>query len=305
MKKIRREYLAISVAFLLIAVRDYAPAQFWGNSLWLKVYGAPPAIASMTFGNHVGNSTTGIDNSSSLPVEYREQEAPPPPPGFEAIWAPVRINQFGVGVRGLLDRQFNELISIAQIDTFKIKFMQADNSEQTISFKWPDCNYLYNQCDSIFLVDPTGHIPRINMFIQDSLTIPAAGDSGISQLYIYKYGIHSFCHDCYRECLVNIKGDISLPTKFELSQNYPNPFNPETEIQYSVISLPDGQAGRQYISIKIYDVLGREVATLVNEMQDAGYKSVKWDASNVPSGVYFYRLQTGRFAETKKMLLLR
>jgi hypothetical protein len=89
-----------------------------------------------------------------------------------------------------------------------------------------------------------------------------------------------------------------LPDKFSLYQNYPNPFNPTTEIRFDI---PE----EGYVSIKIFDVLGREVATLVNEKKTAGHYSVSWDASAVPSGVYFYRLQTEKFSDVKKMLLLR
>lgn len=88
------------------------------------------------------------------------------------------------------------------------------------------------------------------------------------------------------------------PTAFGLMQNYPNPFNPSTIIRYS---LPvDG-----HVTLKVYDDLGRETATLVDEVQNAGFKSVKLDASRFASGVYYYRLAVGSFNETKKLLLLR
>jgi glycosidase len=90
----------------------------------------------------------------------------------------------------------------------------------------------------------------------------------------------------------------SVPNEISLYQNYPNPFNPKTAIQYSVPIT-------QYVSLKVYDVLGRELAVLVNERKDAGVHEVKFDASRVSSGVYFYRLTAGSFVDTKKMLLLR
>jgi hypothetical protein len=90
----------------------------------------------------------------------------------------------------------------------------------------------------------------------------------------------------------------SVPVTFQLFQNYPNPFNPTTTIQYSV-------PGSQYVSLKIYDVLGREIALLVDEMKQPGTYIATWDASGLSSGVYFYRLQSGGFVETKRMILLR
>jgi hypothetical protein len=88
------------------------------------------------------------------------------------------------------------------------------------------------------------------------------------------------------------------PTEYSLSQNYPNPFNPSTTISYSVPT-----AGR--VSLSIFNTLGQEVALLTNDHKGAGTHSARWDATNVPSGIYFYRLQAGQFVETKKMILLR
>jgi photosystem II stability/assembly factor-like uncharacterized protein len=89
-----------------------------------------------------------------------------------------------------------------------------------------------------------------------------------------------------------------IPKDFVLFQNYPNPFNPNTEISWQ---SPVG--GWQ--TIKIFDILGREITTLVNEYRPVGKYEVNWNAANLPSGVYFYKLQTGNFVETKKMLLLK
>ncbi|MCH7770810.1 MAG: T9SS type A sorting domain-containing protein [Bacteroidetes bacterium] len=86
--------------------------------------------------------------------------------------------------------------------------------------------------------------------------------------------------------------------EFKLFQNYPNPFNPSTRIQYAVSS-------RQFVSLKVYDVLGNEIAVLVNEEKPAGTYELEWDASRFPSGVYFYQLRSGSFVQTKKMILLK
>jgi len=85
---------------------------------------------------------------------------------------------------------------------------------------------------------------------------------------------------------------------YKLSQNFPKPFNPTTTIKYS---LPE----QQFVSLKIFDILGREVATLVNENKSAGNYEMNFDANNLSSGVYFYRLHAGSFIETKKMLLMK
>ena len=96
----------------------------------------------------------------------------------------------------------------------------------------------------------------------------------------------------------DVRRIFSSPGRFVLNQNYPNPFNPTTTISwYSPLS------GRQ--TLKIYDLLGNEITTLVNEFKPAGNYEVMFDGSNFPSGVYYYRLQSGKFTETKKLVLLR
>ncbi|HLF13577.1 MAG TPA: T9SS type A sorting domain-containing protein [Bacteroidota bacterium] len=89
-----------------------------------------------------------------------------------------------------------------------------------------------------------------------------------------------------------------IPSALKLHQNYPNPFNSTTVIRYE---LPKAS----HVSLKVFNVLGQEVAVLVEEMQETGFKSVEWDASKLPSGVYFYRLQTKDFVNTKKLLLIK
>jgi CubicO group peptidase (beta-lactamase class C family) len=97
---------------------------------------------------------------------------------------------------------------------------------------------------------------------------------------------------------VSVEDEISLPISYRLSQNYPNPFNPTTIIKYSIPKL-------SFVTIKIYDVLGSEVAALVNEEIPVGTYEINWNAVNLSSGVYFYQLKAGSYVETKKMLLLK
>jgi hypothetical protein len=100
----------------------------------------------------------------------------------------------------------------------------------------------------------------------------------------------------------------TLPAYFALLQNYPNPFNPTTVISYQIPLNPPLQRGNErgiYVTLKVYDMLGREVATLVNEKKDAGTYSVQWNASGFSSGIYFYRLEAAGRQEIRKMLLLK
>jgi len=94
-----------------------------------------------------------------------------------------------------------------------------------------------------------------------------------------------------------------LPEAYTLHQNYPNPFNPTTQIRYELPSLG-------YVSVIIYDVMGHKIKSLINSNQEAGYRSITWDATNdlgqpVSAGMYIYTIQAGEFRQTKKMVLLK
>jgi len=90
----------------------------------------------------------------------------------------------------------------------------------------------------------------------------------------------------------------SQAIEYELSQNYPNPFNPSSTISYQIPEL-------SFVTIKIYDVLGIEIMTLVSEEKSTGNYEVEFNAARLPSGVYFYTLTSGVFSDTKKLLLLK
>ncbi len=93
---------------------------------------------------------------------------------------------------------------------------------------------------------------------------------------------------------------------FALGQNFPNPFNPSTKIKYSIPSVTLRQAQSDIlITLKVFDILGNEIETLVNEEKSAGTYEITWYAENLPSGVYFYQLRAGNYINTKKMMLLK
>ncbi|UCE20595.1 MAG: T9SS type A sorting domain-containing protein [Gemmatimonadota bacterium] len=100
--------------------------------------------------------------------------------------------------------------------------------------------------------------------------------------------------------------EVQMPIEYRLSQNYPNPFNPSTSIQYSVFS----DQSPLHVTLKIYNVLGQGVRTLVDDIRNPGSYEVSWDGrdafgKSAPSGVYFYRLSTDEFTATKRMVLMK
>jgi hypothetical protein len=98
--------------------------------------------------------------------------------------------------------------------------------------------------------------------------------------------------------ITGIADENKIPEKYALGQNFPNPFNPSTKIQYA---LPKGGLTK----ITLYDLLGRKIKTLVNREVEAGYHEIDFDATDLPSGIYFYRIQSGKFTQTKKMILMK
>jgi hypothetical protein len=97
----------------------------------------------------------------------------------------------------------------------------------------------------------------------------------------------------------------TAPKEFKLEQNFPNPFNPTTTIQYNIPETPLPLGKGLGVRLIVYDVLGSEVVTLVNEEQDAGYYEVKFDAGSYASGIYIYRLTVGNFVSVKKMMVVK
>ena len=96
----------------------------------------------------------------------------------------------------------------------------------------------------------------------------------------------------------SVDNEIISPQEFGIDQNYPNPFNPTTTIKYQIPEL-------SFVTLKVYDVLGNEIATIVNEEKPIGIYEVEFDATGLPSGIYFYKLRAGTFVETKKMVLMK
>jgi pimeloyl-ACP methyl ester carboxylesterase len=129
----------------------------------------------------------------------------------------------------------------------------------------------------------------------------------------HNYGEHLLGHDfnstlvssfliwadsVFSRTVTNVETSQKIIDKFELEQNYPNPFNPSTTIQFQIPKS-------SFVNLKVYDILGKEVATLADEYKPAGSYEVNFDASQLSSGIYFYKLQTASFVETKKMVLLK
>lgn len=160
--------------------------------------------------------------------------------------------------------------------TAGVRVLDISNPAQPVEIAWYDTypannNNLYQGCWGVYKF-PSGKI--------------AASDMKTG-LYVLKVGNTA-----------GVNENNTIADDFRLEQNYPNPFNPKTVIRYSLIET-------RFTTLKVFDILGNEVATLVNEKQNAGSHSVEWDAADYPSGIYYYRIHAGNFTDTKQMILLK
>ncbi len=155
-------------------------------------------------------------------------------------------------------------------------------------------NYLWVGVDSVLKMNPS------DGSVLTGYNIP----SGSAQVYLdgmfWMYDQSDNTLKAYTPQLTGVSktGNIGNPTSFSLLQNYPNPFNPSTAISYLLPST-------RMVTLRVFDLLGREVATLINEVQPAGSHTATFNAATLPSGVYFYHLQAGDFSKTRAMLLLK
>ena len=146
---------------------------------------------------------------------------------------------------------------------------------------------------------PAGGSSRVTVTLRPALLVEPSYYSALVLVHSrFGYGQRDFAKSVLFQLVTEVAASGEIPTAFALEQNYPNPFNPSTTIEYA---LP--HAG--YATLRVYNVLGEEVAMLVDGEPAAGTFKTEWDASDLPSGVYFYRLTTGEYVQTKKMVLMR
>ncbi len=140
----------------------------------------------------------------------------------------------------------------------------------------------------------------IIIYIVIALSIPVllqaqyTGGNGRGDASVSYINVHILIYDVTTE----------IPSKYDLAQNYPNPFNPVTNLEFGIPALR-GESDLGFTSLKVYDLLGKEVVTLVNEKLNPGTYRVEFDAGGLTSGVYFYRLTSGDFTDTKRMMIVK
>ncbi|TAK57296.1 MAG: T9SS type A sorting domain-containing protein [Bacteroidetes bacterium] len=241
-------------------------------------------------------ATTGIWNADARATRADfsegEEDLPPPiPDGHDIRFVKPLHGQYSFGNGSWVDMR--PCYSPTQIDTYKISFTTGflSNGSYPVTFTWSKEAIQSSYAGAVTLDDLSG--TTYDMKSLDSLVIT---DSTMKTMLL-------IASSPLLPPVGVLQPDETIPVAFALEQNYPNPFNPLTIIRYSL-------SVHSYVTLKVYDVVGREVATLVDGIQDAGFKMQPWDASGLPGGIYLYQItitSTMRHAHSsvKKALLLK
>ena len=171
----------------------------------------------------------------------------------------------------------------------RVKLNWKDNSKSEIGYKIERREYAQNNFSEIAMVGE-----NIETYI----------DENVINNKTYSYRLRGYNDETQSNytsvgaVIVNVQSNEKTPTEFAIYQNYPNPFNPTTMITYEIPQ-------RSYVKIKIFDLIGKEIETLVNAEQETGRYELTFNAKDLPSGIYFYQIQTDEFTQTKKMILMK
>ncbi len=200
-----------------------------------------------------------------------------------------------------LECGFNQLTSLVGLSANLFSLDCADN--QLTALDISNCASLQVLRDGVEIASYPNHASLRGRGTTSETTQYSFTDASVEVGRTYRYSLRSFdfngmIHDYPNTVSVEVTENSRQVFRYELSQNYPNPFNPSTMIEYELASAGE-------VRLEVFDMLGRKVTTLVGERQSAGTHRVNFNAANLSSGVYFYTIQSGRFSQTKKMLMVK
>ncbi len=185
----------------------------------------------------------------------------------------------------------------------------VDTMKYTFGAWWIELNTLNGEIEAVTSPGVFGNYPFIdrsrNIYGIFFTYVPVIYGSGLLSINTYLRFLKTIRDTVDNNSVFAGKYFTEIPEKYSLGQNYPNPFNPITSIKFNVARMDSDLRRNDRVTLKVFDLLGKEVKTLVNEVLQPGTYSVRFDAGDLPSGVYFYRLTAGDFSETKKLILLK
>ena len=240
----------------------------------------------------------------------------------EENWENVSWQSYAYNVGGYLEeriiKSWSEFYN-QWINAFRFTFFYNNNYQvaDKIYDLWIDSNWV-KQTKTEFIYDTLGY-----GYLTERYLFEWDGNDWIeSKKFTYDYDFFNLLHQLtefnwngnewenykktiYERIIVGVVDELNLVQHFKLLQNYPNPFNPSTKIKFTIPSVETGYIPSLQTTLKVYDVLGNEIETLVNEEKQTGTYELTWYAENLPSGIYFYQLKAGSFIQTKKMILIK
>jgi hypothetical protein len=257
------------------------------NPNWAQLYNPlNNSAAADTFRATLMVTALSYAFSTDLRAEFRNLNFPVSDQTYNELYASVTsiIPPDSVRKVSPLNRSFDN------IQPIQLKWLPPLGASSYLLQFGTDSTFATTIVDTLGLTDTiftVSGLSNLTTYYWRVNAMNAGGTSPWSQTWSFNSSITG---------ISNIKSD--LPVVYELYQNYPNPFNPSTVINYSIPKT-------SLVTIKVYDILGKEVATLVNEEKSAGNYSVQFNGGNLSSGIYFYRMHAGSFTETKKLILLK
>lgn len=285
-----------AVCVTLILTADVVQAQTCtrpSQNAWVAVRDNGAGRDTVRFG-YDGTATYGLNTALC------EIELPPAPPTgvFDVRWVNIPGREGTDTPAGMgqgFKEDYRQFVSAAKIDTHKVKFQPSD-AGFPFTFNW-NISGILAVCDSAILQDEFGGaIVKVRMHAVDNAVV---SNAAFSSLLLIRFG--------QRATSVTPIDDV-IPAEFALMQNYPNPFNPSTTIRFAVARLAKTE-------IAVFDVLGRQVSTLVSENLAPGVYDVQWNGTNnqglaVTSGIYFVQMRSldetnANFSDTRKLVLMK
>jgi hypothetical protein len=273
----------------LVAATPYPGRDGWITFTWRKVANADQYAIQLSDAQSFATVTFEAAASDSVKILYGFSE------GQKVYWRVQAKNLAGSG-------PWSDVLSYTLLYAPTDLALQRTGINE-VTLTWTD----HSTVRDGFVIERK-QSPQTSFAVLDTLKGSGNGyvDKKVVQAQIYTYrvkaytqlGASDYSNDASLVVAVDVKKEEEIPTEYSLHQNYPNPFNPSTEITFAIPKA-------SHVTLTIVDAIGRIQAVLVDSEKSAGTYSTSWNASNFPSGIYFYRLQAGEYMETKKMILLK
>ncbi len=263
-------------------------AAYVKNNFAVKISADPEWLTTNNFGGMLYNG-----NSAAVRLEFRSEDYSP---GLYSMDMKISSNDPAVPTKIIPVR-----LDIGGIVPVELVSFDASTSADNVILNWATATETNNKGFSIERKSGDAQWQKI-AFVNGKGTVTEKSTYSFTDSKVvagkYSYRLVQEDLDGTKHTGNSVEVNVGRPVDYSLNQNYPNPFNPNTQISYQ---LPVNSK----VVLKVYDAIGKEVATLVDDMKEAGYHSVQFNASNLPSGMYVYKITAGNFTQSRKLVLMK